>query len=243
MPDGLSADKKPLRKNGLHSLYQIKDIAASCLDQLKKESDSNPRDLLRKANAALSQTMQQARRVIEMIHHFRSLDSPVRSGEDRETSIRDSVFQVLRAMQYEFPLHHITVLKILPHDLPPVSLAPEHLEAVLFQLVYNARQAIGAGEGIITVEAAEKIYLSKENKTSSRLALRVSDTGEKIPEDSLPHLFDPFFTNEEGEPASGLGLYLVKKIMDYYSGTIRVETSPNGTSFYLEFPRRGKDEA
>ena len=181
--------------------------------------------------------MEQASRVIEMIHHFRTL-SVNRAAQENESkaSVAHAVHEVLHAMQYEFPLSHITVLKILPHDLPLLPVTREHLETILFQLIYNARQRIGHKNGIITVEAAEKIYLSPENPNRRRFLIRVCDTGPVIAEQHLENIFDPFFASKEKVFGGGLGLYIVKKLTEYHRGSMRVETSVRSTSFYMEIP-------
>lgn len=229
-----------LSHNLINSLYVIKGIAESHLASLRQENnEADQGQLLERATRALSETMSQASQVIEMIQHFRSvlaIPHPA-AGKNQPVSVHDVVRDVLHAMAYEFPFHRITLLKILPHDLSPVLMDRNHLETVLFQLIHNARQALAAAAGLITIEAEEKFYLSGENRSARRLVLRVSDTGPGIPYEVLPHIFDPFFTTKNSRRGNGLGLYLVKKVAEYYSGTVRVETSERGTSFYVEFPR------
>ncbi len=69
----------------------------------------------------------------------------------------------------------------------------------------------------------------------------VSDTGEGIPEDKLPFIFEPFYRikgDGERQKGSGLGLTFVKKIMDAHTGKIDVTSRVGeGTSFVLTFPR------
>lgn len=214
-------------------LYVIKEIAENTLHKLRTENQ-DAHELLAKANAALSETMQQVSRVIQMIDHLRSLGSgPRKNALPPASGIHDCVHNVLRAMQYEFPLSNITVLKILPHDLLPAPIAREHLETILFQLIYQARERILKENrpGIISIEAAEKICLSPENQSQRRFQLRVSNNGPELSKEELPHVFDPFSGS-----AGSFGLYVTKKITDYYSGTISVETSGKTTSFNLEFP-------
>ncbi|HOJ14818.1 MAG TPA: hybrid sensor histidine kinase/response regulator, partial [Deltaproteobacteria bacterium] len=71
--------------------------------------------------------------------------------------------------------------------------------------------------------------------------VRISDTGEGIPEDKLPFIFEPFFRvkgKEERQRGSGLGLTFVKKIMDAHMGKIEVTSKlGEGTTFVLTFPR------
>ena len=74
----------------------------------------------------------------------------------------------------------------------------------------------------------------------SRLTVTVSDTGEGIPEEEQESLFTPFFRSRKHKksiPGTGLGLALVKRIVDAHGGTIRAESKEGeGTSFILGFP-------
>ncbi len=228
-----------LRNDLVHSLYAIKQITEKHLhDAHSGGCAESKEELLERANETIERTLAQTDRVIRMIEHLRSIARPDRGspGNRQAACMQDSVRQVLRAMQYEFSFQKITVLKMIPQDLPAVPMDAGHLETMLFYLLYNARQSIGHACGIITIEAQEKLYMTPENRNQSRIALRISDTGSGISESDLPNIFDPF-SGGAGEDGKGLGLFIVKKIVDLYRGHIGVETARSGTSFYLEIPR------
>ena len=66
----------------------------------------------------------------------------------------------------------------------------------------------------------------------------VEDTGIGIPEDDLPHLFERFHRgrNSATYPGSGLGLTIVKAIIDNHSGQVVVENKSGGARFSLRLP-------
>ena len=73
----------------------------------------------------------------------------------------------------------------------------------------------------------------------SRLVLEVSDEGEGIAENELPHVFDRFYRarTADGTRGSGLGLAIVKGIADTHKGTVGVESELGvGTTFRVELP-------
>jgi PAS domain S-box-containing protein len=72
------------------------------------------------------------------------------------------------------------------------------------------------------------------------VSIRVSDTGIGVPDEDVDHLFDRFFrtAGAEGVPGAGLGLSIVKAIVDAHGGTIAVESRQGaGTCFELRLPR------
>jgi signal transduction histidine kinase len=225
----------------LHGLFALHNGTDSYLNQLRSEDASKAREVQQQAYAMLAKSFEISGRLAEMIQHFRSLEEP-RPGicSLPVHTVHDSVHQVLRAMQYEFPMEKATILKILPHDLMPSPIPRSLLEAVIFQLVFNAREALGEVPGIITIEAAEKIVLSPENRCAGRFLLRVADTGPGIPQDYLENLFDPFFAASHTCRLNAAGLCMVKKIVEHYQGLMRVETSLMGTSYFIELPRNSE---
>ncbi|WP_294141647.1 ABC transporter substrate binding protein [uncultured Sanguibacteroides sp.] len=69
------------------------------------------------------------------------------------------------------------------------------------------------------------------------LEFSVADTGEGIPEESLPYIFDRFYRVNEFKPGTGLGLSICKAIMNLLGGDIRVESEwGKGTTFYFRIP-------
>jgi len=73
------------------------------------------------------------------------------------------------------------------------------------------------------------------------LVVTVRDNGPGIPDDLLPHLFEPFVTTKPS--GSGLGLALVAKIIGDHGGLIEVDSRPGRTEFRLHLPLMSEEEA
>ena len=71
--------------------------------------------------------------------------------------------------------------------------------------------------------------------------LTVENTGARIPAEALPHLFEAFYRAEPSRSratgGSGLGLYLVRMIVERHGGTCRIENSADGVRFTALLPR------
>lgn len=110
--------------------------------------------------------------------------------------------------------------------------APGQLRQVIWNLLRNAREALGGNGGAIEVHVAHE-----ELTTGGREALlAVVDSGVGIPPEHLEHIFEPFFTRGK-VGGTGLGLATVARIVADHRGTIEVQSTPGrGSRFTLRLP-------
>ncbi|MCX5139105.1 MULTISPECIES: PAS domain-containing sensor histidine kinase [unclassified Streptomyces] len=104
--------------------------------------------------------------------------------------------------------------------LPAVWADPDKVDQVLGNLLENA---VRHGEGTVTIEVAPAPAKSDEMGT----AVTVSDEGPGIPEESLGRVFTRFWRGSK-RGGTGLGLYIVKGIVEAHGGTITVGRGPGG---------------
>ncbi|MBI5301655.1 MAG: HAMP domain-containing protein [Chloroflexi bacterium] len=119
----------------------------------------------------------------------------------------------------------------VPEHLPNESANPEQMTIALRNLFDNAIKYTPAG-GTITLAA---------NATEKEIAIRVSDTGIGIPAESLPHIFDRFYrvdrAHSRGHGSTGIGLALVRAIVEVHGGRIAVQSRLNeGSTFTVHLP-------
>ncbi|MDD5217386.1 MAG: hypothetical protein PHN49_06400 [Candidatus Omnitrophica bacterium] len=231
-------DIEPQPAIALRPFEEIKALAKNQLEQLCLHQGRNQKDVLRRANDTLSKTINQATELVEMVDHSRLMTlSKKTSARKIATSVMtDLVNQILHAMQYTFPLGKITVLKIIPNDLPPVPVPPEHLETILFHLIYHARQVIGDNVGIITIEGREKQRPGGGGTADRYFDIRVSYLTSEIPVLDFTHLFDPFYDTANPDSSGRFGLFIAKKLIEHHHGTIQVNASLQTIAFQMEFP-------
>jgi len=77
-------------------------------------------------------------------------------------------------------------------------------------------------------------------RADGQARITVADTGHGIPPEDLPKIFDAFFTTKETGKGTGLGLTVVKGIIEEHGGTITAESEPgHGTTFTITLPLGG----
>lgn len=110
-------------------------------------------------------------------------------------------------------------------SVPLVKADPSQVKQAVLNLILNAHEAMPKG-GRMTVSVAPEGRFVK---------VEVKDSGEGIPEEAIDRIFEPFFsTKKEG---TGLGLSLVKRIMEEHGGQVRVRSRKGeGTAVSLLFP-------
>ena len=131
-------------------------------------------------------------------------------------------------------------LKIAP-DLPWIQGDATALEQAVSNLVSNAIKYGAPAERSTAGGSSCWLGVSAAMSGANSVEIRVVDRGPGIPRDELAEIFQPFFrgTHARGEQirGTGLGLTLVKKIVDAHSGTITVNTGPeHGTEFVVCLP-------
>lgn len=100
----------------------------------------------------------------------------------------------------------------------------ELLKQCTANILINAAQAVATNG---------KIEISTE-KLSHGLALKIKDNGCGIPDEMNDKIFKPFFTTKT--TGTGLGLAMVKRVIEAHSGKISFESGPQGTLFVIELP-------
>jgi two-component system phosphate regulon sensor histidine kinase PhoR len=169
--------------------------------------------------------------MIEQVLDFAGISSGRKIYNLHPTDVRDVVSEALAAFSLQIQQCDF-VVDVQTHDgIPPIIADKSALVRAVQNLIGNALKYSGAGRWIGVRMSA----------TSDGVAITVEDRGPGIPSDELPHLFEPFYrgrtARESQISGSGLGLSLVKEIVDAHRGTVTVHSSVGqGSSFNIVLP-------
>lgn len=112
----------------------------------------------------------------------------------------------------------------------------DHIYRVIYNLVDNAVKFVNEG-GMLSIRA-------EQEGTMSLFLIR--NTGSQIPAEDLPHVFDRFYkvdrSRSRDRTGAGLGLYIVKSIVNLHGGDISVRSSSEGTEFAFTMPLAQKTD-
>jgi signal transduction histidine kinase len=144
------------------------------------------------------------------------------------TAFADIVEEAIHAVRSAAALKGVSLDRDVSPSMPKLPLDSVQMDRVVWNLLDNAIRCAPAGG---------EVFVSLE-RDGAVVRLGVSDDGNGIDRESIPSLFEPHTRpTPHGFRSPGLGLYIVKKIVEAHGGTIDVESERGGgTTFVVTLP-------
>ncbi len=178
-------------------------------------------------------TLSNLRRAADMVQRFKRTAVDQTSEHERDYDLAEVIEDVQRSLQNAFKN---TPIKLVVDCAEGLSLygPAGTLVQLLTNLMQNSRMhafADGKRPGTISIRAGID---------GDRVKIDFSDDGAGMSDETLQHIFEPFYTTRRGSGGSGLGLYITYNLVTQgLQGSIHCVSSPDaGTRFHIEFPRR-----
>jgi signal transduction histidine kinase len=232
-----------------HELNNPLSNISTSVQLLLESDDATSRELRDQWMSHIDEESERARRIVR-----RLLDSV------RQPRLHLSVCELPDLVETSVNLvtgqvAETTEVHILEIPAVRLYLDRERLQQVFINLVKNAADA---GAQNVWIDANETTWRESRpasmelvcgdntqvDEANTVMRIEISDDGPGIPADSLPHIFNPFFTTQSGHDGTGLGLYLVEEIISEHDACIGVENRrEGGTRFTIWLPLPDKQEA
>ena len=193
--------------------------------------DPDSRNILRTAYKISSLTksaetiVTAADRAAKVVFALKTYTHNSPTGEKVLANISEAIETVLILYNHQLK-KEVEIIRNYQSNLPYILCYADELNQVWINLIHNALQAMNY-KGTLTID-----ILQQDN----RLQVSIGDNGSGIPPEIMPKIFEPFFTTKPAGEGSGLGLDIVKKIVEKHRGEIQVKTVPGQTIFTVFLP-------
>jgi signal transduction histidine kinase len=169
--------------------------------------------------------------LIDDLFELSKLDSGRLQLHLEKSNVADLISDTLESMRVHAATKNIRLTGQVASDLPEVSIDSARIQRVLYNLVQNALRHTPA-DGTVAIYA---------KPTTEGVRIDITDSGEGIAGEDLPHIFDEFYRSEKSRSRStggaGLGLAIARGIIEAHGGRIWVDSQPEqGTTFSLILP-------
>ncbi len=159
--------------------------------------------------------------------YTRGVLSFARTGAEAEieADVNQVLQEVMAFLRYEARKRSINVIEELDYDALLVAADNNRLKQIFINLIMNAFQAM---------ERGGTLHVRTSMPTDRSVRIEIADTGDGIPPERLDRIFEPFYTTKKSGEGTGLGLYIVKKMVELMHGRIEVKsTLGEGTTFTI----------
>ena len=205
-------------------------VELSALDRLAGEISGDALDAALRWIAACcvvrslsSEIETAASRIHDLVSAVKGFSYMDRAPAVEPVDIQKGVTETLTMLANKTRAKNVTISVDLPEDLPRAHAVGGELNQVWMNLIDNALDAVAPG-GHVNVTA---------NGELDRIVVRVIDDGAGIPKEIQGKIFDPFFTTKGVGSGTGLGLDIVRRLLQRYDGEISVESVPGRTEFQV----------
>lgn len=212
--------------------HEINNPLSSILTNVQNLLDDDNDDETRTALNWIEQETRRIAKIVSDLLNFSASDS----GDSEGSEINSVIDDVLKLINYGLIKEgRINLSSDFQANLPLVVISRSELKQVIINLVQNSIYAIEKqGEILVTTRLSDDY---------SRIHLQIIDNGIGMNEETMLHVFDPFFTTRTNGKGTGLGLSIVYGIVNKYSGTLDVKSVVgSGTTITMSLPVRSRHQ-
>ena len=222
------AQRRQMTADIAHDLRTPLTVLAGYLEAMEEGSLALTPERLQ----IMQQEVRGLTRLVEDLRILSLADAGKLTLHRQETDVGELLAQTRQTYAPQAVQQQVTLNTEVDPELGPASLDPERMRQVLGNLLSNALRHTGAGG---------TVQLAARRDGPGAFLLQVRDSGDGIPAEDLPHIFNRFYRGDKAradtDGASGLGLAIVRSLVEMHGGEITVESAPGqGTTFLIRLP-------
>jgi signal transduction histidine kinase len=167
-----------------------------------------------------------SRRISELVSSVKSYTRMDQAQAMDSVCINEGIGNTITMLEYKARRQGIKIHAELENGLPEIIGFPGELNQVWTNIIDNAIDAMKDGGELVV----------KTSSSPDQVTFTATDSGPGIPAENLERIFDPFFTTKDVGEGTGIGLDLVRKVVQQHLGKIDVKSRPGLTEFKVSFP-------
>ena len=208
----------------VHEIGNSLGAIINSIQVLKKQTDFHGK--MKELVEIISSESGRLNRMVDQLREF----SKPRKLNLIPTNLTDIVKKAIFVLNQDFELiWGKKIVTRLDRTVPEVLVDPDAMEQVALNLIKNGLQAIGEG-GEVRVSV-----ITRRSRERKHIELIFEDNGPGIPNDNIEKIFEPYFSTKS--QGIGLGLHIVKQIVEAHKGTIEVRNRVRGgTKIVVSIP-------
>ena len=208
-----------------HGVKNILQSLQSAVDMVELGLNKNKLDVAKKGWGILHRNMTRVQNLVLNMLAF----SKVRKPKRVLTQFNQAVIETLEMLGTYADEKKVYLIPELDDDVPAIAVDPDGMQQVILNLILNAVDAVEPEEGNVTVKTEYEV-------DAGVLVLKVIDNGKGIAAENIGGIFDAF-NSQKGQGGTGLGLAVVKKIVEEHKGTVEARSKQGeGTTFVVRIP-------
>ncbi|MDX1700211.1 MAG: HAMP domain-containing sensor histidine kinase, partial [Melioribacteraceae bacterium] len=196
-------------------------------DNLKEGDKKHALEVITKESERLSH-------MINNILDFSKIEMGRKEFHFKLGNFSEAIINTINSYRYHLEKKGFVITTEIGENIPKIEFDPEAIEGLVVNLLSNA----------IKYSDKDKVLMITLTKDDKDIKLRMADRGIGIPEDEIPNIFNRFYRSKHKTlnevRGSGLGLTLVKHVVDAHNGKVLVESKlGEGSKFTFRFPIAG----
>jgi signal transduction histidine kinase len=229
----LDKERRDLTAAISHDLRTPLASVRAMVEALHDEVVDDPEEV-RHYHATIKKEIERLNRMLDDLFDLARMDAGAFNLDRRPIDFQEIVTEVVDAAQARARREGVALNLVVQGRPPTLHLDGTRIERAVTNLVSNALEHTASGGSVeLTVDAA-----------NDRLELSVSDSGEGIHPDDLPHVWERFYRGEKSRnrraqeaDGAGLGLAIVEGIVKAHGGTVHAASTPGrGSTFIIRLP-------